>query len=435
VTGPSVCDDDAMERSRTDRRVRLSARVHTSTLHLPALVLLTGAALALAFAALDVLVSSVVLALPRPWSPLLLGVVIVAAPTLAGFVPQLRHLEGTAAVSLLRVDLGGPPVVSVTWSQRIRTAAWLWLHLLSGAVVIVAIYGIALGGMLVTKPLLAPPGQRILGQPGLEITGTGRDVWLAVLGLALVVAMVTIVVVCGAGLTRLAAPLLGPTPDERIAALAAQASVLGERTRIARELHDSVGHALSVVVLQAAAARRRMARGDEAEADRSLMAVEETARTALAELDDVLGLLRDEETDSRRHPSTDLTAVPELVRAVRAAGHDVSATGLDEVAGRVPGVVSREAYRIVQEGLTNALRHAPGLPVSVEFTAPDGRLHIEVTNPVPRAPTRPWRTRQGRGLTGIAERAGVLGGSMCTAVVDDQWRLSVLLPLPHEVTR
>jgi signal transduction histidine kinase len=226
----------------------------------------------------------------------------------------------------------------------------------------------------------------------------------------------------GALFARLAPVLLGPSPADRLARLELQTEQLMERNRLARELHDSVGHALTVTTLQAAAAARLLDT-DPDFARRALTAIEETGRTALEDLDHVLGLLR--EDAGAKTPQRTLADLGGLFDQTRSAGVEV-----DAEIGRVeeiPPVVSREAYRIVQEGLTNALRHAGKVRVTVRLAVRGSRLELEMTNPAD--PVAPARAGGGRGLRGIRERVTILGGRMTAGADDGRWRVSVALPV------
>lgn len=212
------------------------------------------------------------------------------------------------------------------------------------------------------------------------------------------------------------------------------------RNRLARELHDAVGHALSAVTLQAAAARRMLER-DPGFVREALTAIEDTTRRTVGELDAVLGLLREGEPprpDGATAPAPSLSAdLDGLLARTRAAGTTVTAHQDPGPAGdwaHLPAITSREAYRIVQEGLSNALRHGAGpvdLRVLVRAGHDTGRGELEITmsNP-PAAPEgREPRTTGGRGLRGSAERAALLGGSVEAGPHGDRWRLRAVLPL------
>jgi signal transduction histidine kinase len=227
----------------------------------------------------------------------------------------------------------------------------------------------------------------------------------------------------------MAPALLGPSPGERIAALEARAGQLAERNRLARELHDSVGHALTVTTLQAAAARRLL--GSDPEFVRgALAAIEEAGRAAAEDLDDVIGLLR-ERDDGRPAPQPTLSDLDRLVGEARAAGLEVDLR-VGGPLGQVPAVVSREGYRIVQEGLTNAIRHAGRVPVSLWLGVADRVLEIDLANPVgdraAGAGDGAAGRGGGRGLHGMRERVALLGGRMTAGPDGGLWRVAVRLP-------
>lgn len=228
------------------------------------------------------------------------------------------------------------------------------------------------------------------------------------------------VVGLGELITAIARRLLGPSPAERLAALEERTEQLLERTRIARELHDSIGHALTVAVVQAGAAR---AAGDPAFTDRALLAIENSGRAALEDLERVLGVLREVERPASGRPT--LTEADRLLESARASGAKVDA----EVTGpleTVPGPVSREGYRILQESLTNVLRHAGSVPVRVRVAVDDATLGLEVRNPLTAEVPGPGR---GSGLRGIRERAALLGGRARTGPYEGDWQVHVDLPL------
>ncbi|MFE2411464.1 histidine kinase [Kitasatospora sp. NPDC059408] len=338
-------------------------------------------------------------------------------------LPTVRTLESAAARALCTPDrpeaLATGPARS--WAARRRAAGWYVLHLFLGGVVA----GMTLAGAPFAVVLIFDfPGANDLthywerGFPGWMLTGVA-------LGLAVLALIAGTNAACGALLARWAPVLLGPTPEERLAVAERRAAVLAQRNRLARELHDSVGHALSAVGIQASAAARVL-RSDPDFAAEALAAIEETARAAVAELDTVLGLLREEETgDGPAGPT--LTGLDDLLRQLARTGVRVDAElspGLD----RLAPAVSREAYRIVQEGLTNVLRHAGPAPAALRVALADGRVDIELTNPLGSA--RPSRPGGGRGLRGIGERAAALrGGSEAGPTGDGTaWRLAVWLP-------
>jgi signal transduction histidine kinase len=197
----------------------------------------------------------------------------------------------------------------------------------------------------------------------------------------------------------------------------AQRAAAEERVRIARDLHDVVAHHISVIAVQAEAAQEVLAAHPE-RAERAMATVAETARTALGELRRMLGLLR---SDAGRAPQPDLGAVDELVASVRGAGLavEVRTTG---PARPVDGVVGVTAYRIVQESLTNVLRHADARRACVDLAFDADALVIRVADDGrgPRA-ARPGATNGGggQGIVGMRERVTVLGGRLETGPAPD----------------
>ncbi|MFF0295227.1 sensor histidine kinase [Kitasatospora sp. NPDC004614] len=332
----------------------------------------------------------------------------------AATLPSVRQLESAIVRTLLPVGPWGERPDDWT-ASRGRTAAWAVLHLGLGAPVSGATLAVppAVVVLLTVRPFLdSPPGW--LG---------AVPAWLGpAAGLLLAVLLPTAARAAGLVLERSAPALLGPSAAEKLAEAERHSARLAERNRLARELHDSVGHALGVVTLQAAAAGRILDRDPEY-ARRALAAIEEAARSAADELDHVLGLLREESPG--RTPQPDLRDIHRLADTARATGAPVALTVGD--LDTTPAVVSREAYRIVQEALTNALRHAAGSPVDVTVEAAAGELRLRISNPLPAA-RRPTR-RGGRGTRGIAERAQLVGGQAEFGPVDGRWQVTARLPI------
>ncbi|MFD0004799.1 sensor histidine kinase [Streptomyces sp. NPDC127178] len=347
--------------------------------------------------------------------------VAAAALAPAALVPAMRTAEGLQARLLLtghRHDHGSADIVvapSASWGDRGRLVVWLEARLLLGYATVTCVTQLLFG----TVHLLSAPFDRDFEEGGLFTLG-GRGWWNVLLVPLLLVALAATVVASGHLITALARRLLGPTPAERLAAMEERTEQLLERTRIARELHDSIGHALTVAVVQAGAAR---AARDPAFTDRALDAIEETGRAALEDLERVLGILRESERPVSSRPT--LTDADRLLESARASGAkvDIELTGpLDTV----PGPVSREGYRILQESLTNVLRHAGAVPVGARIAVADGTLTLEVRNPLTADIPGPGR---GSGLRGIRERAALLGGRARTGPDEGDWQVHVELPL------
>jgi signal transduction histidine kinase len=206
---------------------------------------------------------------------------------------------------------------------------------------------------------------------------------------------------------------------------AARVAVAEERARIARELHDVVAHAVSVMVLQVGAVRHGMT-DDHKEDREALQHVEQAGRTALAEMRRLLDAMRREDDQPELSPRPGLDRVRQLLDDVQAAGLDVRL----DVEGdpvHLPAGLDLSAYRIIQEGLTNALKHANAKHACVKVAY--GRDHLEVTvRDDGRSRTAPDAV--GHGLIGIGERVKVFGGDMTVGPVDGGgFALRARLPL------
>ena len=194
-----------------------------------------------------------------------------------------------------------------------------------------------------------------------------------------------------------------------------------ERDRIARELHDIVGHAVSLMVVQAGAERLALT-GDQERTRAALETIESTGRQALVELRAMLGVLRRTDGSPELLPQPGLSAVPELVEAMRDAGLEVALQL--ESHPDLPEAVSLTAYRVVQEGLTNALRYGDGRAfVSVAVAA--GGLCVQVRNRIARS----FSQGTGSGLAGMRDRVDLHGGSLSAGPVGEAWVVSARLPL------
>ena len=346
---------------------------------------------------------------------LLCTVPLVAVTGLAG---PVRLLEGVAARELLGVTVSAAPARTAV--DRLRTGAWCVAHLTLGGVV--SALTLTLPPLMVLLATLPWHGHRL----GTTVLPTGWSAaWGPPAAVAVLAGLVAVAAGAGAVLTRLAAALLGPSAADRLAGLRRQVREQAIRTRLARDLHDSLGHALSVISVQAGAGERRLD-ADPAVARAAFVAIQDAARTASEELDRAIGLLGTDVGAEPREP--DLGDLDGLVRAVRDAGVDVDS----RVELRpVPDEVSREMYRRVQEGLTNAVRHGGRAPVRLRVRVDADDLRVDVANRLDGAPRRP-----GRGLRGMTERVAALGGELTAGPDDGEWRVRARVPLTAcEVTR
>jgi signal transduction histidine kinase len=210
-----------------------------------------------------------------------------------------------------------------------------------------------------------------------------------------------------------------------------------ERTRIAREMHDVLAHRISMISLHAGALEFRSDAFGE-EVTRSAAVIRSSAHQALEELREVIGLLRSEtDDDAPSRPQPTLADVPQLVAESQRAGMPVVLEfGLDgTAAAQAPLSIGRTAYRIVQEGLTNVRKHAPGTRVIVRITgSPGAGVQVEVANHRPAdVGQHPSIPGAGQGLVGLAERANLAGGRLEHGpTFDGGFRLAVRLPWPDE---
>ncbi|MET9733441.1 sensor histidine kinase [Streptomyces sp. NPDC006458] len=224
------------------------------------------------------------------------------------------------------------------------------------------------------------------------------------------------------------------TAEER-----ARRTLLEERSRIARELHDVVAHHMSVISIQAQVAPH-LVRDPPEELKENLAGIRQNAVEALTELRRVLGVLRSELPEdldglgeavggsNPDAPQPNLDRLEALIDNTRTAGLTVNTRVIGEPAGPYPPGVELSAYRIVQEALSNVLRHAPGTSVTVEVTHFRDGLYLGVINSRPQQPVPP-SPGAGHGLLGMRERAAMLGGHLCaTRMFQGGFAVTAFLP-------
>jgi signal transduction histidine kinase len=315
------------------------------------------------------------------------------------------------------------------------------------------VYWLLAGGISVVDPLLIPYADALfpIGMADAFLLGNLRDVRQAALGLAVVVGgAVTIVYnipghaasqfvvipleftiswVAGFALreraVRAEAAESRATQAERARDTAARIGVAEERTRIARELHDIVAHAVSVMVLQVGAVRHRLpaALSEDREA---LTGVEQAGRDALAEMRHLLDAMREDGERAELGPQPGLDRLDALLRDVGRAGLPVR-LHVDGNPPDLPRGIDISAYRIVQEGLTNALKHAHATQAEVALEYASDQLRIEVSD---NGHGATGSAGHGHGLIGIHERVKLYNGEMTTATTDGGgFTLTARLPL------
>jgi signal transduction histidine kinase len=355
------------------------------------------------------------------WAEVLVTVSLLLPVALLGLLPGIRDLEVTAARTLLdvRTELVLPTHPAAV--HRRRTVATVLVHLVLGLVAGVLLVG-GLPG-LVTSALV-----QLRGEP-VRVAGWTFGPLPALVAVATTVGGVALVLLAVTALGRLAAGavarLLGPTTEDRLEVALTRLEAEAAHTRLARELHDGIGHALTIVGLQAAAARRVLST-DPRRTEESLGTIEDTARGALAELDEMLATLRSGAVVRETAPGLD--RLDALLTTYRRAGLTIVSE-----AGPLPWLpqlTSTTAHHVVAEALTNAVRHAgPGtVRVCVRTTA--AALLVRVVSPLPAgSPDQPGRSgARGLGLTGVAERVRLLGGTSSAGPAGPSWVVSAELP-------
>jgi signal transduction histidine kinase len=370
--------------------------------------------------------------------------VLLAAGFLAASLVQVVLAPIASPLASLVIVVGS--TVPVAWRRVFPAAA---------ALVMTAVWTIPTDGFLLLGYVLAgvlfyslgaydPKLLRVVAVTaagvgvGVAITLIGPEVWQEAIGAALAVAgpalagrLVAEHRAQNARLRELTAELV------RERAAAERAAAAEERTRIARELHDVIGHEITVIALQADAAAAALARAPERAAvpiDR----IRATAARTLTEMRRVVGLLRDPDDEPSADSGEDLRPQPgladltALAQEARAAGADVDLV-LEPPAAPPPPSLQLAVFRIVQEALTNARRHAPGAPVRIRVDGAGPALCVEVRNGGGRSARAAGGG--GHGLVGMRERVRMHGGTLEAEPTPDGFVVRARLPLVAEAVR
>ncbi|MGW1988686.1 sensor histidine kinase [Embleya sp. NPDC001921] len=365
-----------------------------------------------------------------------------------------RDWQPASAVLLvvLVIPVGAINVNQSAWQYGLGNDVGLLLGGIGPAAVVAAMFRpvpawwVATAAMVLTALLADPAGPQLYPWTGAGIAVHAGVLFLVALRSRPRVAAEVLLITVLAGLGCMADPLPGSRSDLMQAALMmtaaavigaalrgrrvartelvvqaeltaeerARRTLLEERTRIARELHDVVAHHMSVISIQAQVAPHLVENPSDALKE-NLVGIRANAVDALTELRRVLGVLRseDELSDAMRHaPQPTLDRLDELVENVRGAGLRVDTRITGERRALPPGV-ELSGFRIVQEALSNVLRHAPGAAIRVELGYQETGLAIRVANTaaeVPKAPGQPAASAGGHGLLGMRERVAMLGG-------------------------
>jgi signal transduction histidine kinase len=299
------------------------------------------------------------------------------------------------------------------------------LHVQAQAVSLVLIF--CLAGLRQTSPVLWWMYAFMLVPSTLLMRGPARLI-LAVIGLgAMTVALDAL------ASTRRARHALAEQVEQTELEEARRA-VLQERARIAREMHDVVAHHMSMIAVQAETAPYRLEDLSE-EAKAEFLSLSSAARMAMVDMRRLLGVLRNDEA-AERAPQPQLADVPELIGATRRAGLSVQLSMNPMNNGEVPPSVGVCAFRIVQEALSNASRHAPGAPVAVKIDREDHSLRLDIWNVMTLGASEAANgqaangDRPGHGLAGMRERVSLLGGHLYAGPAEEGcFLVSATLPL------
>lgn len=362
-----------------------------------------------------------------------LAIIWVGVLILVGTVVVWRglgHFERRLANGMLQAGIDRPEPLPIderraTLWERIkamlgdsytyRSFFWLLLRFPLG----IASFTVGVTGIAVTIGFLGAP--LVLAIPGTEWGFDGLPAalesleWLALLLplLGLVVAALTahLINAFAEVFVMIGRSLLGPGARREVQVARRRATAAEERTRLAHELHDSVGHTLTRIVVQSGAGVHVFDRDPEF-ARRALETIESSGRQALDELDRILGILREDDA-AERAPQPGLDGVESLIADLAEAGLAVDYRTEGSIAD-LPLAVSRSGYRVIQEALTNVMKHAGLVPVTVSVHRGAGVVEIEVLNgrPTGDGPRFDPLESGGRGLIGIEERVAILGGSV-----------------------
>ncbi|MGT2530721.1 sensor histidine kinase [Streptomyces nojiriensis] len=371
---------------------------------------------------------------PR-WQDVGMTLLVQAATTIPFVVPRDPEDSPATWAAYLLTTLGNLPLV---WRRRAPTAA------LVGVIAAGYVYRTVLDGPGQPLPyaglicvysiaLLRPPRERLAVGAALVVviavsvglnTGTARELLFALFVFASAFALGRLQA------TRLAyteAALDRAAQLERANRIEAEQAAARERARIAREMHDILSHAVSIMIVQAEAGPVAVRRAPE-RAEAAFEAIAETGRDAMAQLRTILGVLRAEEA-APRAPQPGIGELPALVDRVRASGLAVSYERTGEVR-ELPAALGATVHRVVQEALTNVVKHAGATAVDIRLEYGARELAVRVTDDGRGAS---GGGAGGHGLIGIRERAAAHGGTAWTGPGADGRGFTVLVTSPLEV--
>ncbi|WP_306313753.1 sensor histidine kinase [Streptomyces hydrogenans] len=357
-----------------------------------------------------------------------LALLVQAAVTMPFVVPRPPELE---PATWSAYGLTALTVLPLVWRRRAPMAVLLAVLATS------ALYRLALEGpgqplpyqgllCVYTIAVLAPAWQRAV-TAGLLLVAVPVSVWLNTQSARELTFSLFVFA---------AAYILGRLTDARQRAhlVEAERAAARERARIAREMHDILSHAVSLMIVQAEAGPVAVRRAPE-RAEAAFEAISATGRDAMDQLRRMLGVLRDEDSGDGRSPQPDLAELPALLDRVRAGGLDVRYETSGGLAG-LPAPLAATAYRIAQEALTNTVRHARARTATVRIDRSGALLTVLVRDDGRGPRTAPGRAA-GHGLAGMRERAAAHGGTATAGPGPDgrgfEVRAELPVPSPAEV--
>ncbi|MFF1541737.1 sensor histidine kinase [Microbacterium sp. NPDC058269] len=402
----------ARRRERSPRRPRISRRTS-------AFVALCAAVVAL-FAVL-VSLQSVLYGTPLPLS-FILGAALCGSPLLAISRPHWAIGLFTAAAFTLPLTVVPELAIQSPWPWSVP--ALLTFVLFVG--VLTFLHGARLGAFALILGAIASLLSPVLRPDMVALPESSASATADLIVTTAVASAMFLIAALVAGRVRVAAEL---TREKEHSALEeARRALVEERTKIARELHDVVAHSMSVIQVQASTAKYRIPELEDA-AIAEFDDIAATARSSLTEMRRMLGVLRTEDQSAELAPQQGIDDIPTLVDSIRRAGVEVGlALEGGEAGASATPAVQIAAFRIVQEALSNAVRHAAGARISVRVRAEARSIRILVHNTAP--PRSPEGHGGGYGLRGMRERAEILGGSLSAGPASDGgWDVEAILPL------
>jgi signal transduction histidine kinase len=345
------------------------------------------------------------------------------------FAAVLLALAGTLPVALVTVQ-PAPAAWTISTASVLSLAAFQTLTIAGLVALLVVIYRLSrIGSQLMAAALVTP---FVL----LAVVLPARGQTISSVEFTVLAASLTPAAAWAGGTRRASAEAAEHgAARQAIAGTLLEHTARGERARISRELHDVVAHHISMIAVQAETARLTTPEMPAAGAQR-LSAIGDTARAALTEMRRLLGVLREDITAEipDRQPQPGLQQLNELIDEVReATGTSIRLIAHGWLAPFDPGV-ELAAYRIIQEALTNARRHAPGAAVDVELIYSDEALWLRVRDNGPGPP--PGNAIGSHGLVGMRERAAAVGGELRTGTaIGGGFVVEAVLPAKVEATR